>query len=155
MKLVKLTCPNCGAKLEVELQDGRTQLFCQYCGQKILLSPDYDVNININHNIHKEIHETYTDEAEVKKAEAELKREETNAKKVDQDLIDKYRRREINKKIIIALIIIITIGALLDFFSTVADNKGAWNGIGLTGLNMIIWGILFLIIVIEDMKKEK
>ena len=99
MKLVKLTCPNCGAKLEVELQDGRTQLFCQYCGQKILLSPDYDVNININHNIHKEIHETYTDEAEVKKAEAELKREETNAKKVDQDLIDKYRRREINKKI--------------------------------------------------------
>lgn len=35
MKLVKLICPNCGAKLEI---DGSWQkVFCQYCGTELML----------------------------------------------------------------------------------------------------------------------
>ena len=38
MKLVKLICPNCGAKLEI---DGSMQrVFCQYCGTKLIVDQE-------------------------------------------------------------------------------------------------------------------
>lgn len=33
MKLMSTKCPDCGAALEIE--EGRTQVFCSYCGAKI------------------------------------------------------------------------------------------------------------------------
>ena len=38
MKLINLTCPNCGAKLEI---DGSWQrAFCQYCGSELMVDQD-------------------------------------------------------------------------------------------------------------------
>ena len=35
MKTVSVKCPDCGAALELE--EGRTVYYCQYCGAKVLL----------------------------------------------------------------------------------------------------------------------
>lgn len=38
MKLIKLTCPNCGGKLEMDTDDKK--VYCPYCGQKLFV--DYE-----------------------------------------------------------------------------------------------------------------
>ncbi len=40
MKLISLTCPSCGAKLDFDDSDKRERAFCQYCGQVILLQEE-------------------------------------------------------------------------------------------------------------------
>ena len=67
MRLTKLSCPACGANIQMELQ-GRTDFFCNYCGSKILIedgktSISKTVNINKNINVHKQ----YSDEAAIEK----------------------------------------------------------------------------------------
>ena len=56
MKLIKLTCANCGAELELDAD--RKQAFCTYCGAKQLID---DESIRI------------IDEARLKEAEVRLK----------------------------------------------------------------------------------
>ena len=51
MKVKSLKCPECGANLEIE--DGRTSCYCQYCGCKLILDDEkqeYTINKNININ---------------------------------------------------------------------------------------------------------
>lgn len=38
IKLITVKCPECGASLDIE--EGRKQLFCSYCGSKILIQND-------------------------------------------------------------------------------------------------------------------
>lgn len=38
MKLISLTCPNCGAKLEVDASLGKA--YCQYCGAQVLIDEE-------------------------------------------------------------------------------------------------------------------
>ena len=38
IKMVSVRCPDCGAALDVE--EGRTQLFCSYCGAKVIIQND-------------------------------------------------------------------------------------------------------------------
>lgn len=57
IKLITVKCPECGASLDIE--EGRKQLFCSYCGSKILIQND---NEYIVHNIN---------EADVRQAEAD------------------------------------------------------------------------------------
>ena len=56
MELESLSCPNCGASLEVE--DGLDTFFCKYCGCKILLQGQskaaYDAKVRVKHMEHKE-----------------------------------------------------------------------------------------------------
>lgn len=56
MELKSLSCPNCGASLEVE--DGLDTFFCKYCGYKILLQGQskaaYDAKVRVKHMEHKE-----------------------------------------------------------------------------------------------------
>ena len=40
MKLSSLSCPNCGASVEIE--DGIDTFFCKYCGYKIILEGQSD-----------------------------------------------------------------------------------------------------------------
>lgn len=54
---VSIKCPECGATLDVE--EGRRQLFCSYCGSKIIIQND-------NEYIYRHV-----DEAEMKYAETE------------------------------------------------------------------------------------
>ncbi len=56
MELKILTCPNCGAILDVE--DGLDTFFCKYCGHKILLENQskaaYEAKVSIKNMEHKE-----------------------------------------------------------------------------------------------------
>ena len=36
--MISVRCPDCGAALDVE--EGRTQLFCSYCGAKVIIQND-------------------------------------------------------------------------------------------------------------------
>ena len=57
IKLIPVKCPECGASLNAE--EGRQQMFCQYCGAKIILSNDNEYIIRT------------IDEAGIKKAEVD------------------------------------------------------------------------------------
>ena len=74
VKMIPLVCPNCGAKLDIK--DGTQTCFCTYCGTKILVNDSNTKTINQNINIHK----TFVNETESKKAEAEAKKAEAEAK---------------------------------------------------------------------------
>lgn len=74
IKMVSLKCPECGANLEIE--EGRKQCFCQYCGTKIMVddgSRTY-THVYIDKTREKEL------EFEEKKLVAELEREKADAK---------------------------------------------------------------------------
>ena len=60
MKLIRLTCTNCGAELELDAD--RKQAFCSYCGAKLYID---DESIQITNRI--------IDEARLKEAEVRLK----------------------------------------------------------------------------------
>lgn len=57
IELKSVKCPDCGASLPIE--EGRTQIFCSYCGSKIIIT-------NENEHIYRHV-----DDAEVKRAEAD------------------------------------------------------------------------------------
>lgn len=38
MRLVNMTCPNCGAQLQIDAD--RSQVFCEHCGTKLLMQDD-------------------------------------------------------------------------------------------------------------------
>lgn len=83
IKMIALKCPECGAKLQIE--DGRKECFCQYCGHKILLddgSVDINMNVNTTHTYHK------VDDARLKEAEVDklirLKELEIKQKELDR-----------------------------------------------------------------------
>ena len=58
MKTVSVKCPDCGAALELE--EGRTVYYCQYCGAKVFLDDEADRHV-------------YVDEARIKEAEVKEK----------------------------------------------------------------------------------
>ena len=59
MNLITLKCPECGADLEI--QDDREFIFCQYCGRKIYMDESDVVKLA---KIHREIKQ---DEIDLKK----------------------------------------------------------------------------------------
>lgn len=76
MKLRVLKCPECRANLEIE--EGRTSCYCQYCGCKIILDDEkQEVTINKNINITKNITHTNRriDEAKILQEEYEEKKD--------------------------------------------------------------------------------
>ena len=58
LKMNSIKCPDCGASLPIE--EGRTQIFCSYCGGKVIVTDENEIKLT-----YKRI-----DEAEIKKAEA-------------------------------------------------------------------------------------
>lgn len=60
MKLITMRCTNCGAELEID--PDRQQVFCSYCGTKLLLD---DESVHVTSRI--------VDEARLKEAEVRLK----------------------------------------------------------------------------------
>ena len=52
MALIALTCPGCGGELEFD--DSREFMFCQFCGKKLTLQQEQKV-VNITQNINQSI----------------------------------------------------------------------------------------------------
>ena len=76
IKLLAIKCPECGATLDIE--EGRKQLFCSYCGSKVLVEND-------NEYIYRRVDEARIREAEVKEKIRlrELEMEEAKQKQHD------------------------------------------------------------------------
>lgn len=87
VKLIPLTCPNCGGQLEmpVEAED----FYCQYCGTHIY-TDDGSTKLNISANINKTV--TIRDEAALRRLEIEERRE----REKQEEELELKRRRNAN-----------------------------------------------------------
>lgn len=98
VKFTSVKCPECGANLPIE--EGRTQLFCSYCGTKVIVT-------NENEHIYRHI-----DEAGIKQAETdrivELKRMELAEKK--RIASEKRKTTKMWLSVLLGLLAIITLG---------------------------------------------
>lgn len=105
VKFISVKCPDCGASLDIE--EGRTQAFCTYCGAKVLVN-------NENEFVYRRI-----DEAGIKQAETD------RIIKLKQMEIAEKKRASAEKtkvlKIIISLILAVVgivmtvVGCLLEY----------------------------------------
>lgn len=78
MELKSLSCPNCGATLQIP--EGKERFFCTFCGSQIQVD-DGKITIDLNANIN--IDQRYTDVARLKELqlqEKEQERQETKQK---------------------------------------------------------------------------
>ena len=67
MNLHKMECPYCGGSIKENL-DGRTKIFCSYCGKQIIVEKGIDdITINNNVNINQNVNHRYTNDAELLK----------------------------------------------------------------------------------------
>lgn len=102
IKMIAAKCPECGASLEVD--GSRKQVFCTYCGTKIILN-------NENETVTRHI-----DEAEVKRTEME---KELELKKLElEEERRKYERAQEEKnapfrKLLILIWIIATVALVV------------------------------------------
>ena len=123
--ILKLECPYCGAPLEYE--EGREQMFCQYCGKKILLVDEN--TYNINHTVR------HIDEAEIKRTEAqqavELKKIEFAERK--RAAKERTRKSKVFFSVILAAvgILMMSIGSLAG--SASGDSDSGYYMIALVG----------------------
>lgn len=69
MEFISMKCPECGAILDIE--EGRKECFCSYCGNKVLVQNENEKTININKHI--------TDDAEIVRANNEYNEEKRNS----------------------------------------------------------------------------
>ena len=124
MKLIKLTCSNCGAQLELDAD--RRQAFCTYCGEKLLLD---DESIHITNRI--------IDEARLKEAEVRLRElEYAHEREIREETVRKEQRKAYHLSIAVFL------GAL---FITVSMDR-------LRPLSLLV--LIIGVVLLTSMKKE-
>lgn len=101
MKTVNLICPKCGGELSnVILKNGRTDTFCQYCGNHIWLEDE-------NHQV---ITHRTVDEARVKREEAKLKRLEMQQEALrmaHEQNMDPVKRRQNLIMVVVCLALLV------------------------------------------------
>ena len=106
MRLIKMTCPNCGAELELDAE--RTQAFCTYCGNKLYIEDD---SIKITNRI--------IDEARLKEAEVRLRElEYQHEREIREETIRKEQKRSFRISVVvflIALLITLSVDRLRPF----------------------------------------
>ena len=146
MKVISLKCPECSASLSVE--EGRDQLFCQYCGAKIVLQ-------NENERIYRRI-----DEADVKRSETErlirLKELEMEAAKRE----DEKASKRLKVKISLALLVVgIAMAVFGNFLGEASGNPdSSFYAMSVIGIMLMmgagyIW--LFSACSNDDKKSKK
>ena len=95
MKLIKLTCSNCGAVLELDVD--RKQAFCTYCGTKLYVD---DESINITNRI--------IDEARLKEAEVRLRElEYQHEREIREETIRKEQKKSFGISVIVFLVVLL------------------------------------------------
>ena len=125
IKTVSLKCPECGANLEID--DGRKQCFCQYCGNKIIIddgSRTY-THIYVDKTREKEL------ELEEKKLAIEEEKEKENTK---------WKKTALVSMVVSLILAIIT-------FSTVKNDFNI-------SFNFVLMLIFSVIAVARVMRKD-
>lgn len=112
MKLVSLKCPECKADLSVE--PGCKQCFCQYCGTKIIIDNEEQVQT------FKTVDEARIREAELDN-EIRLRQLEIEKMKLEQEQKKQMLNRSLKIKVSIILGVIGMISVLVGYFSKSED----------------------------------
>ena len=126
INIVSVKCPDCGATLDIDKE--RPQMFCQFCGAKIIVSND-------NEHIYRHI-----DDAEIKQAETE---QMIQLKKLEIEERERIVAEKYNRIKFILAISFGAIGALLLTIGLVIHQEG----IGIAGFALVIgaaWIGLFM-----------
>lgn len=140
MKLVSLKCPECKANLSVE--PGRKQCYCQYCGTKIIIDNEEQVQT------FKTVDEARIREAELDN-EIRLRQLEIEKMKLEQEQKKQMLNRSLKIKIAIILGVIGMVGILIGYFS---KSEGP---IGFGAMCLLAVAYLgFFQIIKEDDKKD-
>lgn len=132
VKFVSIKCPECGASLDVE--EGRQQIFCSYCGSKIMIQND-------NEYIYRHI-----DEAGIKHAETEQM-----VKLKQMEMLEKKRvsREKVNAlKIKISIVL-----GIIALFTLGIGFTG--NAVGLLMVGVFALLIIFYMWIMSDEDKEE
>lgn len=125
MKVISVKCPECGATLDVD--ESRTQVFCSYCGSKVLLQNENEHIIRV------------VDEAGVKRAETDkmVKSMQIDAAKQKREELKEARQKKLKLGIIVgsigALILIIGAVAKIDMMISLGFLIAVVGGIFLFG----------------------
>ena len=101
--LEQLTCPSCGAGIEMDIQ-GRKAIFCPFCGSQFAIDDGERI---ITHNIN--IHKRYTDDAGVEKQKRKSREAE-------------YQHKEMIALILISFCLVI-VGVLGSIIGPWWENK--------------------------------
>ncbi len=136
--LTAITCPKCSANLEIE--PGRNQCFCTYCGAKIILQ-------NENEYVIRTI-----DEARIR--EAELNAELQNRILDSQEKKGEASRLFFKKRLLI-YVIITAIGYFLGLAIGMYKSLGmAFLMVGAIGLMCVMYGSIIHGILLHKSKKK-
>lgn len=119
LKFNSVKCPECGATLQIE--DGRTKLFCSYCGSQIIVT-------NENEYIYRHI-----DEAKIKEAELN---QTVNLKKLE---IIERKRAAAEKTKKIKIIVSILMGILGIALMLSGDGSNSITGILVLQAILLLW----------------
>lgn len=129
VKLISTKCPDCGASIDVEA--GRKQIFCTYCGAKILLN-------NENEYIHRII-----DEASIKRTEADIAIKKLEMEEWQNKVAEKRKTRlKMAKNLFIVAVISAFLGLIGGIFNKELISIGLLSslGFGIAGLGTFIDG---------------
>ncbi len=110
MELKTLTCPSCGASLQIP--EGKERFFCTFCGSQIQVD-DGRITIDINANVN--VNQRYTDVARMRELDLQEK---------EQECLENEKRRNRRRKIywVLALLISILIYVLCMVACASFDN---------------------------------
>jgi DNA-directed RNA polymerase subunit RPC12/RpoP len=145
-KLISVKCPECGASLDVEPE--RKQLYCSYCGSKILIDNDHEY-------IYRHI-----DEAEIKRIEYEREKSQ-NEKGIREREIELERTKIIQSNRIRMVLLAIWIAAIIFMFvigKDIAYWYDEWTVIMFTiyiAMPITIGGGFIIFKLIPDKENER
>ncbi|MEE8808561.1 MAG: DUF6591 domain-containing protein [Lactimicrobium sp.] len=101
MKFIKMECPYCGARLDVE--EGKKSVVCQYCGKEVMVDDEKKENVV-----------TIKDEAKIKDADLLKEKYENERRDKEKEEKKKFTRTK-GGKFLIVLIILALLGAWISF----------------------------------------
>ena len=137
VKLISVKCPECGATLNIE--EGREQAFCTYCGAKVLLH-------NENEYIYRHI-----DDAEVKQAETDRMVRMKQMELVEKKMAEAEKTKALKIKI---AIIVAIVGVLMMVIGIIGGSTSGDSGSGLGILAMMGFFLLLVAGLIVLVKKD-
>lgn len=105
MKVYKIDCPACGAKIDVK--EDQQSLYCSYCGRKIYVDDE-------TRHVEIKSHKIYTDEAKVKESDYKIKKLEYE---------EREEKRTLKTLLVIFLIVPAFIALLVFIFTSPKANE--------------------------------
>lgn len=147
MHVRSIKCPECNSSLNVNIQEGQHECYCQYCGAKITLDD------HISNHVYRKV-----DEARIKEAEI---RKEINIKKAENDKEIRMKELEIEDRrakasivrVIAKLIGFLAILLIATLFSILPAYNRKWDNLdSVGGLVLFVTPFIFALLCWSEKK---